>query len=157
MPNWYLNSMAGLSRFLRYAALRLFWTLRGPGRHNVIKTYRGGLKALKAHTSPRCCRRLKALKALRRTPSPALLRVCTCPPHCEGRWCQHLQGFTWCERHSWLDGVCSTAKGVREDEHIGPQQCGANLECRPRCQYPVLIGSFAFAGYSKGQAAEWPR
>jgi len=73
MPNWYLNSMAGLSRFLRYAALRLFWTLRGPSRHNVIKTYRGGLKAL---------------RALRRTPSTALLRVCTCPPHCEGRWCQ---------------------------------------------------------------------
>jgi hypothetical protein len=71
MPNWYLNGVGWIVSFLRYAALCLFWTLRGPGRHNVIKKYRGGLKALKAHTSPRCCRRLRALKALRRTPSPA--------------------------------------------------------------------------------------
>ena len=40
--------MGWIVSFLRYAALRLFWTLRGLGRHNVIKKYRGGLKALKA-------------------------------------------------------------------------------------------------------------
>jgi hypothetical protein len=73
MPNWYLNSMGWIVSFLRYAALRLFWTLRGQGRHNVIKKYRGGLKALKAlmaHTSPRCCRRLKALMAHNAHTSP---------------------------------------------------------------------------------------
>ena len=56
MPNWYLNSMGWIVSFLRYAALRLFWTLRGPGWHNVTKKYRGGLNAhsaLNAHTSPR--------------------------------------------------------------------------------------------------------
>ena len=52
MPNWYLNSMAGLSRFLRYPALCLCWTLRGPGRQDVIKKYRGGLKALRRSPSP---------------------------------------------------------------------------------------------------------
>jgi hypothetical protein len=77
MPNWYLNSVGWIVSFLRYAALRLLWTLCGPGRHNVIKTYRGELKALKAlrrTPSPALLRRLKALKALRRTPSTALLR-----------------------------------------------------------------------------------
>jgi hypothetical protein len=57
MPNWHLNSMGWIVSFLRYAALRLFWTLRGLGRHNVIKKYRGGLKALKAlrrSPFPRC-------------------------------------------------------------------------------------------------------
>jgi hypothetical protein len=56
MPNWYLNSMGWIVSFLRYAALRLFWTLSGPGRLNVIKKYRGGLNAHSAHsahTSPR--------------------------------------------------------------------------------------------------------
>jgi hypothetical protein len=42
--------MGWIVSFLRYAALRQFWTLRGPGQHNVIKKYRGGLKALKALT-----------------------------------------------------------------------------------------------------------
>jgi len=48
--------MGWIVSFLRYAALRLSWTLRGPGRHHGIKKYRGGLKALmalNAHTSPR--------------------------------------------------------------------------------------------------------
>jgi hypothetical protein len=56
MPNWYLNSMGWIVSFLRYAARRLFWTLRGPGRHNVIKKYPGGLKAhsaLNAHLGER--------------------------------------------------------------------------------------------------------
>jgi hypothetical protein len=69
MPNWYLNSVGWIVSFLRYAPLRPFWTLRGPGRHNVIKKYRGGLKALKAHTSPRCGG-LKAHKALKAHTSP---------------------------------------------------------------------------------------
>jgi len=30
MPNWYLNSMGWIVSFLRYAALSLFWTPRGP-------------------------------------------------------------------------------------------------------------------------------
>jgi hypothetical protein len=49
--------MGWIVSFLRYAAARLFWTLRGLGRHDVLKKYRGGLKALKAlrrTASPRC-------------------------------------------------------------------------------------------------------
>ena len=77
MPNWYLNSMGWIVSSLRYAALRQFWTLRGPGRHNVIKKYRGGLNALKALTrtlSPTPGGDLTSIPCIARTLSPAPVR-----------------------------------------------------------------------------------
>ena len=74
MPNWYPNSMGWIVSFLRYGVLRLFWTLRGQGRNNVIKKYRGGLNAhsaLNAHTSPRA--------AAATQPSPSAKRKLASP------------------------------------------------------------------------------
>jgi hypothetical protein len=93
MPNWYLNSVGWIVSFLRYAAPSLFWALRDPGRHDVIKEYGGGLMALGAHHFPRAGRvphvrtSVRGKKKSGRSPTVALV-VATwkCRPrHLNGR------------------------------------------------------------------------